>query len=151
MEQDIISELMDDNKPTRRQKTKQGILVSFRVIVLGLVSFLTFFLTNWRKEAEAEADRKARKDTADMVFKQTIVNQLSLITALNVNRDQDLKEIKEKVDRIMETKADREDLRRLEYRIDHRLGEQLINNDSSSNQVDLFTLNFRPNFKKLTP
>lgn len=150
MEREILQDLMNDNKPKRGDKAKQGILISFRVIVLVLSSYLTFVVTDWKKDAERrDLEKKAQEDTTAN-FRRQVLTSLSLIASLNIQRDQDVQEIKDKIDRLQNTKADRDDLRRLETRIDNRIGMFVIPfksfTDSTVNNLSTFVY-YPPNFK----
>lgn len=125
---DIIKEIISDNSSPKAKKTKQGILISYRVLILLILCFLSYIGSYWMDRAEEIARKQAsidslqiQKDIISIKNQDTIIFQLSKLMFLTQEQEKNREKMAELIETIDDKKADKADLDRLQERFDRRL------------------------------
>lgn len=140
---ELINEIMEDNKPTKGQKAKSGLLVSYRIIATAGLFYLSYLATDWNKERENVKQKEAAIVNQAQEDRSKILIELNTISFFMKASDDRLHNIETE----MKGKADKNDLRRLEDRFDNRLGNQLISYPMDTVKSSTFLIASPPNFK----
>jgi hypothetical protein len=149
---DIIKEIISDNSSPKAKKTKQGILISYRVLILLILFFLAYIGSYWMDRAEEIAKKQStldslqlQKDIISIRNQDTIIYQLSKLTFLAEQQEKNREEMARLIENIDEKKANKADLDRLQDRFDKRFRFTSYPGGLISTPEN--DLSFRPNFK----
>ena len=144
-ERDIIQEIMNDNKPTKGQKTKQGILISYRVLAMVALGYLSYLATDWNERGQIKEQKERLQNEQENKVRQDIISRLDLLTYLVKDHDVKDAEVNKKLDELQKIKADRSDLLRLEDRVDSRLLHSFRTFQRDTNLTYLSNLTLKQN------
>lgn len=149
---DIIKEIISDNSSPKAKKTKQGILISYRVLILLILCFLAYIGSYWMNRAEEIAKKQStldslqlQKDIISIRNQDTIIIQLSKLTFLAEQQEKSRMEMARMIENIEEKKAEKSDLNRLQDRFDKRF--RFTSYPGGLICTPENDLSFQPNFK----